>query len=529
MPPYQNSAGDKASKYSRRNFFDSRSQSGGIAGVIFISSFAGLVILVLGALLINDLNPALSDSMFTALRVQAVTIARDLSNNAVIDYPSAHIDAGMVDRSLQQLLDKDGGSRAIVFDTNENVIADSAILLKHIDVKELPPISSNSSNASQKLHLRTNYQEGINKEINLALAGKEKANQRLNEDGDKIVSYSMPIIKVSKVVGVLTIESSKISDIVNQQRRALIPFIVAAVLANLVSASALAWVIARPLQRLAIAADNVRSGRATVLDEPEFISRPDEIGDLAEALSAMTKALQERIDANESFAADVAHEIKNPLASIRNATELLRLDTINPEQRKRLDAIVTNDLSRIDRLVTDISNASRLDAELARKNRDIISIRSLIENLMVSYKDLLIDRNINVSMHFNAPIDSFKAKVREDAINRVIINLLENAASFSPPRGTIRIIGKRINDTIRIIIEDEGIGIPEEALSKIFQRFYTQRPREQAAFGVHSGLGLAIARQIVESHNGRLWAQNRKNGNIIEGARFIMELPSASE
>ena len=187
-----------------------------------------------------------------------------------------------------------------------------------------------------------------------------------------------------------------------------------------------------------------------------------------------------------------------------------------------------SDLGRIDRLVTDISNASRLDAELARENRETRNMRQMIENLVANYQSVAHDKNLKISAVFENDTDLLFADIRYEAIERVLINLLDNAISFSSEGARVRVLAQVKKKKIRIFVEDEGPGIPEEALSRVFERFYTQRPKEMAAFGTHSGLGLAIARQIVQNHNGKLWAQNRKVGDEIKGARFIMELPAAN-
>jgi two-component system, OmpR family, sensor histidine kinase ChvG len=288
----------------------------------------------------------------------------------------------------------------------------------------------------------------------------------------------------------------------------------------------LAWSIAVPLRKLAEAADNVRRGRTPVLEADGLRKRPDEIGDLADALSVMTASLRERIDANESFAADVAHEIKNPLAAIRNAAELLPR-TNSAESKAKLESIILDDARRVDRLVTDIANASRLDAELARASKTRFSLADMIDEMARVYGSLGHGRHVSVHVRHEDDIDRLNVLGREEAISRILTNLLDNALSFSPDNGQIVVRGGRANGRICVSVEDDGPGMPEEALESVFKRFYTHRPTTKgedgrADFGKHSGLGLAIARQIAEGHGGTLIAQNRTD---THGARFILEMP----
>ncbi|WP_240006279.1 stimulus-sensing domain-containing protein [Pseudaquidulcibacter saccharophilus] len=535
----------KQEKKQKRKFFSDfvtdpkKSRRGGIAGVIFIGSFAGLAVLVLGSLILNELRAGLTQARADTLRAQGMTIASVLAEAAVGEDDTGLYLDGESARVVLKRLFREPGGRLRLFDKNRQLITDSDVLYDEVSVRELPPLDQKipdfkkaTNDAVEKVRIRAQGSQNdpaiaLNDEIAAAIQGNIVAHERFDEEGKRVVSVSIPVQRVNSVVGVLTLESSDVSDIIANERRALIPFIVAAVLANLLSASTLAWVIARPLQQLSNAADAVSSGRSSFITDKELLARPDEIGELAEALSRMTNSLQDKIEANERFAADVAHEIKNPLAAVKNAAELLR-GNLKPEQKEKLEKILLSDLGRIDRLVTDISNASRLDAELARENRETRNMRQMIENLVANYQSVAHDKNLKISAVFENDTDLLFANIRYEAIERVLINLLDNAISFSSEGARVRVLAQVKKKKIRIFVEDEGPGIPEEALSRVFERFYTQRPKEMAAFGTHSGLGLAIARQIVQNHNGKLWAQNRKVGDEIKGARFIMELPAAN-
>ncbi|MCM8731367.1 stimulus-sensing domain-containing protein [Hephaestia sp. GCM10023244] len=284
----------------------------------------------------------------------------------------------------------------------------------------------------------------------------------------------------------------------------------------------LARTIVRPLGRLARAAIRVRLGRAREVVVPRLPSRRDEIGLLARALSDMSQALRARIDATEAFAADVTHELKNPLASLRSAAESLAT-VDDPDLRARLLGIVRDDIHRLDRLITDISDASRLDAQLSRAKFDPIDIGALIGALLDARTNRGVERGIRIA--YDTP-DTGSLIVMGDGarLERVFENLIDNAISFSPDDGLIALSIVREDDTLVVRVEDEGPGVPEEARDAIFRRFQSIRP-EGEAFGTHSGLGLAIARTIVEGHQGRIAVESRDDR--LSGARFVVRLPRA--
>lgn len=516
---------------------------GGIAGIIFIGSFVGLLVLVIGALIFNELRTGLTEARSDALKAQGLTIASVLAEAAVVGDPAPTLDEERARVVLRRLF-RAPNARLRLYGADKTLIADSDDLYDEINVRELPPLNSlpdvkkaagETLNKARVLASGTfgDSRAALDKEITDALGGNTISQERIGENGERVVSVSVPLQRVKAVVGVLTLESNDVSQIIARERWALVPFIGAALLANLVVAGALSWSIARPLRRLASAADMVSLGKATTLSERDLTRRADEIGELSEALSVMTSSLNERIDANESFAADVAHEIKNPLAAIRNAAELLQSD-LKPEQRQKLETMIMGDIDRVDRLVTDISNASRLDAELARQSRQSVSISKLLQSFGDTYQAMVDKYNIKIIVNLPEN-DSLWVIAREEALSRIIINLLDNAVSFSPINSQIGISAKAVGPIVRVLIDDQGNGIPKEALERVFERFYTQRPKikpgshqdGQAEFGAHSGLGLAIARQIAESHDGRLYAENRIKDGKVQGARFVLELPVA--
>jgi two-component system sensor histidine kinase ChvG len=514
-----------------------RRRRGGIAGIIFLANFAGVVILVLGSLLFNELRTGLTQAKADALRAQGSTIASVLAEAAVSPDAEPVLDANRA-RAILKRLFREPGARLRLYDRNRVAIADSAVLYDEISVRALPPIGPSAPNinaaagkavSNARIFIQgavDNPEAALSEEVASALQGDSVARERFDEGGQRVVSVSVPIQRVRAVVGVLTLESGDVSDIVDAERRALYPFIITSILVTIISASLLAWSIAVPLRKLAEAADNVRRGRSPTLDASNLRGRPDEIGDLADALSVMTSSLRERIDANESFAADVAHEIKNPLAAIRNAAELLPRAT-SAESKAKLESIILADARRVDRLVTDIANASRLDAELARASKSRFSLADMIDDMVRVYASIGHARHVEVQAHHHDEIDRLNLIGREEAISRVLTNLLDNGLSFSPEGGAVTIITRRNTGRIQIVVQDDGPGIPDEAIESIFKRFYTHRPTTRdgegrADFGKHSGLGLAIARQIAEAHNGTLIAQNRTDSH---GARFIFEVP----
>lgn len=283
----------------------------------------------------------------------------------------------------------------------------------------------------------------------------------------------------------------------------------------------LARTIVRPLRRLARAAHRVRLGRAREVQVPRLPSRRDEIGLLARALSDMSMALRQRIDATEAFAADVAHELKNPLASLRSAVETLER-VKDPDLQGQLLEVVRDDVHRLDRLITDIADASRLDAELSRARFETIDLGGMIEGLVAAREKRGTASGVRIA--FARP-HMGTAVVHGDGsrLARVIENLVDNAISFSPPGGLIRISATRDGDEVVCQVDDEGPGVAPEIRDAIFKRFHSIRP-DNEAFGQHSGLGLAIAKAIVEAHNGTIMVEDRDDAP--SGARFIIRLPA---
>ncbi len=379
--------------------------------------------------------------------------------------------------------------------------------------------------------MATDYPEAM-----AALAGEESFRMRRLTPQRDIITVAVPVQRFRRVLGALML-SADTGDIylaVQDVRLTIIQLFCASLLITLTMSLFLAKTIVRPVLKLARSADNIALGGKT--DIPDLSSRNDEIGDLSRSLKDMTEILERQIDAVASFAADVAHELKNPLTSLRSAIETMEYAKTE-ENRKKLRTIISDDVRRLDRLITDISDVSRLDAELSHALMQNVNITALLETMVDIY--LTTQKETLPHLHLEIKKRRFKSRdgkpapyfVRglEGQLGQVIRNLIDNAISFSRKEGNIWIRVQRRNRMVEIIVEDEGIGIPEDKLESIFERFYSERPKGEA-FGKHSGLGLNICKQVVEAHGGQIIAENRSDDekNII-GARFIVLLPMADD
>jgi two-component system sensor histidine kinase ChvG len=369
-------------------------------------------------------------------------------------------------------------------------------------------------------------------EVSRALDGVKGSMVRINERGEVIVSVAVPVQHFRAVNGALLLstQGGDIDQMVTAERLAILKIFAVAAVVMIVLSLLLASTIAGPVRRLADSAERVRRRIRTRVEIPDFTGRRDEIGHLSGALRDMTDALYNRIEAIETFAADVAHELKNPLTSLRSAVETLPLAR-NENSRSRLLAVIEHDVKRLDRLISDISDASRLDAELQRQDVAPVDLRRLLNTLTSVANETRLGHDVAVEVRFEgSPRDTFSIPGHDSRLGQVISNLLVNAQSFSLSGGKVRIVCRRVRSEIEIVIDDDGPGIREDALEKIFERFYTDRPHQ--GFGQNSGLGLSISKQIIEAHRGRIWAENRsgpvnaENEPTVAGARFVVRLPA---
>ncbi|MEQ8193839.1 MAG: stimulus-sensing domain-containing protein [Rhodospirillales bacterium] len=516
---------------------------------ILAINLLALGILVAGLLYLGKYRESLIEAEFSALRTQAEMFAGALGEGAVT--PQTAAKQRMVTRLTHQIvrrLAQTTAARARLFDTRGQLIADSRLLLGRIavEVEALPPPRD-----SGLLGIFLNFYDRIAKlligeddipafqekalqhardypEVMKALAGESVVQLRRGQ-GRLILSAAVPVQRYKQVLGALVLSrgSEGIDARLLRVRTDILAVFFFALTITVLLSLYLARTIARPILRLAQAAERVRRGNHRQHTIPDFKGRRDEIGELAASLNDMTEALWLRLDAIERFAADVAHEIKNPLTSLRSAVETAS-HVSDPEQLRALLAIIRDDVQRLDRLISDISDASRVDAEMSRGETVAVDIGRMLETLADIHKSMAEQRDTRIDLNLDGELTVIGHGSR---LGQVFRNLMENAITFSPVGGTItvnaareRIDGKT---RVRVTVEDEGRGLPPGKETAIFGRFYSERP-ETEKFGMHSGLGLSIAKQIVEAHQGTIRAENRLTPDgKIAGARFVVTLPAA--
>ena len=499
--------------------------------LIIALNLVGLLILIVGALVLNEFRRGLIEARLDTLRTEAELIAEVIVIGATQGEPQPAMDAPAASNLLQALFIPNS-LRVRLFDSEGRLVADSYLVADTVEERSLPPahrrdqlrLQAPTRSPASQARAEAEAHQALAQEVALALSGERIARVRADASGDQVVTVSLPIQNVKAVLGVLTLEAGDVDQIIAAQRRALMPFILVAIATTVLTSLLLSAMIAQPVLRLARAADRVRLSRARAISLPDLAKRDDELGDLTRALESMTDAQSTRMDAIERFAADVAHEIRNPLTSIRSAIDTIPL-VREDSARERLLAILQQDVNRLDRLVTDISNASRLDAELSREPPKVFELRRLLQDIIGIYGADLRPGGAPVVFVEPADPDALMVSGREGPIGQVFRNLIDNARSFSPPGGEVRVRIDHFGRHVRAFVDDDGPGIPPENLETVFQRFYTSRPKG-TVFGANSGLGLSIARQIVEAHDGRIWAENREDaaGKVI-GARFGVEFP----
>jgi two-component system, OmpR family, sensor histidine kinase ChvG len=538
-------------------------------------NLAGLVALVACILYLSQFRAGLIDARAQSLQVQAEIIAGAIAASATVDtntitidpdrlldlkpgetyrvpdeYSDFPINPERVAPILRQLI-LPTGTRARIFDREGGLILDSASLLRTGQVvsNELAPLSSAKPGIVERtmIAIRTWLNRGDlplyhelgpengrgYQEVMKSLNGQGDSMVRINERGQVIVSVAVPVQRNREIYGALMLSTKggDIDQMVTAERFAILKVGGVASAVMILLSLLLASTIAGPVRRLADSAERVRRRIRTRVEIPDFTGRRDEIGHLSGALRAMTDALYNRMEAIEMFAADVAHELKNPLTSLRSAVETLPLAR-NENSRARLLAVIEHDVKRLDRLISDISDASRLDAELQRQDMTLVDLRRLLSTLTSVANETKLGHDVGVEIRFEGrnPNDPFAVPGHDSRLGQVISNLLVNAQSFSTAGGKVRIICRRVRTEIEIIVDDDGPGIRDDALERIFERFYTDRPHQ--GFGQNSGLGLSISKQIIEAHGGRIWAENRvgpvdaEGQATVAGARFVVRLPA---
>jgi len=547
---------------------------------IVVLNLAGLVALLVGFLYLNQFREGLIEARVQSLLTQGEIIAGAIASSATVETDTITLDP---DRLLQMQAGETSGlgdeplsplefsinpervapllrrlvtptrTRARIYDREGTLLLDSRSLYSRGDILrfDLPPLVNEDASLTERAWkwVQSLFRpdrlpmEAIGPangkelpEVERALSGSRADVVRINSSGETIVSVAVPIQRFRSVRGVLLLstQGGDIDAIIASERFALLQVFLVAALVMIILSLFLAGAIAGPVRRLADAAERVRRGIKSRQEIPDFTARSDEIGHLSGALRDMTRALYNRIDAIESFAADVAHELKNPLTSLRSAVETLPLAR-NDESRQRLMSIIQHDVKRLDRLISDISDASRLDAELARADAEPVDVAKLLDAVVsVANERRHAHDPVIVLTKEPHPLGSSTYCVlgHDSRLGQVINNLLDNARSFSPPDATVRVSLRRVRSEIEIVVEDDGPGIPPHALDRIFERFYTDRPEQ--GFGQNSGLGLSISRQIIEAHRGTIRAENRlgepdETGERRRlGARFIVRLPASA-
>ena len=568
---------------------------------IVVLNLAGLVALFFGFLYLNQFREGLIEARVQSLLTQGEIIAGAIAASATVDSDTILIDP---DRLLQMQTGESSvltdelfsplefsinpeqvapllrrlvtptRTRARVYDREATLLLDTRALYSRGDILrlDLPAIETEQPSALERAWssvrdvfapARAPSLETIGPtdgrvfpEIRQAMSGERASVVRLNPSGETIVSVAVPIQRQRAVRGVLLLstQGGDIDAIIASERFALLQVFMVAAAVMIVLSLLLANAIAGPVSRLAEAAERVRRGIKSRQEIPDFTGRADEIGHLSGALRDMTEALYDRIEAIESFAADVAHELKNPLTSLRSAVETLPVARTD-ESRARLLDIIQHDVRRLDRLISDISDASRLDAELARSEAGPVDMAKLIEAVVSIANDVRRPDDAPIALDVKRPGRrlaflagagggqtgsltqggekagrDFVVIGHDSRLGQVVRNLLDNARSFSPPGAPVRVVLERDAEQVRLTVEDDGPGIPEHALERIFERFYTDRPEQ--GFGQNSGLGLSISRQIVSAHRGAIRAENRlgaigPDGEPVRlGARFVVTLPA---
>ncbi|CAN1486639.1 BaeS Signal transduction histidine kinase [Rhabdaerophilaceae bacterium] len=537
---------------------------------IAILNLAGLVALSLGFLWLNQTRLGVIDARSQSLALQAELIAGAIAGALSVENDQLDLDP---DKLLQQQMTETQSrqerspwfefsinparaapilrqlvaptrTRARLFDQDGFLLLDTRAFYLPGSIGEAPApkveeeqtLFSRSWNAMRQRFGRVDLSPPDDspgprqfQEVQRSLQGRASSVVRVATDGQTIVYAAAPIQRDGLVRGALLMSTQEgdVDRIIAQERWDIVMvFLVAAGIMLLLSVM-LAGTIAEPVRKLSEAADRVRRGIRARHEIPDFSDRSDEIGQLSLSLREMTNVLFSRIDAIERFAADVSHELKNPLTSLRSAVETLPLAR-NPESRDRLLAVVLHDVQRLDRLITDIADASRLDAELQRGDNVPVDLAALLRTIVDMRSDLAVGERERVSLTVQAdekPSRGLIVRGHDSRLVQVFDNLVENALSFSPEASGVRLTCKRRGGMVETIVDDDGPGIPEHALARVFERFYTDRPDH--GFGQHSGLGLAISKQIVEAHGGTIRAENRlKADGTSGGARFVVALPA---
>jgi two-component system, OmpR family, sensor histidine kinase ChvG len=557
-----------------------RFMSGSLARRIFFANLLGLTTLVGGMWILSGHNAWLIDAKRESLIAQGEIIAAGIASNATMDKGRMVLDPDrlpeiegaripfrtdgfaatdltirpeLVMPVLRRLMQFSSTVRARVYTLEGKLVVDSAHMLQRGQIARSEP------DADAKPRAKTNWTRVVERffriggttlpvyqeigaadgttypEVRMALSsGATTPMLLLTQDGEQIVSIAAPIRRAGAVQGVLLLSSKpgEIDKVLDDERKAIFSIAALALMASMLASLLLSRTVARPMRQLSEAAEHVSHNITARRELPEFTGRRDEVGQMAHAFKAMTTALYRRIENSEKFAADVAHELKNPLTAARSTAESLTYAKTDA-QRDLLVKQIQGEIQRLSGLITDVSNASRLDAELARQQTVPVDLSQVADKLVTTFRDILSENDKNIELDLGrSPLPTpFTVDGHEGRLAQVATNLIDNALSFSPPSGRVVVRLKRLSDRVELAVEDEGPGIDEDKLETVFTRFYTYRPTAQSSRGRNSGLGLSISREIVLAHGGIVWAENRYAEDDPEhtrrlGARFVMQIPA---
>tara|TARA_R110002094_G_scaffold100763_3_gene100861 strand:- start:47 stop:1774 length:1728 start_codon:yes stop_codon:yes gene_type:complete len=548
VAPDKSGTDEVRARRERRGLFSLRASP--LTRKIITFNLIALNVLVAGILYLNSARDSLAVQRAAALVSEAELVADVIEAQLPAGAPVNLATGDGVDAAMTlEGLDLRRGVDVFVYDTTSALIARSKGSLALDSIAAAPenagrtwltdglswvwtkvsiPFSSKQEPASA-----ITIEERLKSLVQGSLESGTQIENTLDADGGTQFTVLTPIMQGATPVGVVAIASvaGEIDSLVRGERERVLQMFVIATLVSIGLSLVLASTIANPLSDLATAAELGRDKDARKVNPgpiriPDLTARPDEIGRLSGALRGMVSALYNRIDGNEQFAADVAHEIKNPLASLRSAVGTLRMVKRDDQREKLLD-VIDHDVRRLDRLVSDISNASRLDSELVKEEEEEFDLLKMVGNLGQYLGEDAKSKGIDFITDLpNQPITIHGLEAR---LAQVFVNLITNAISFCEDGDAIRVWVRKRQNRVLVVVEDTGPGIPEQALSKIFKRFYSQRPDEH--FGNNSGLGLAISKQIVEAHGGVIWAENIRptEADITSdplGARFVVGLPT---
>jgi two-component system sensor histidine kinase ChvG len=557
-----------------------------LARRIVLANLLGLVVLVGGMFWLSQQHAWLITAKYESLKVQGEIIASAIASSALVEREGSLAfdpdrlpeldgvrvpfrDDGFAAMELslrhervipvlRRLIHPTHNTRARIYDRNGKLIVDSNELedlqfalpldgdVRSTEAEERPAKRVKIKNFWTRLSGFFDHSDlPIYREIGRNASGTSYPEVRqalrgaalppmllLTDDQEKIVSLAVPIQRRNAILGALLLSTrpGEIDEIIASERSAMAMLVLLALAASVLASMLLARTIAGPMRRLSEGAERVSRSIHAHTQLPDFGNRQDEVGQLSTAVHSMTRSLYRRIESSEKFAADVAHELKNPLTAAQVMAQSLHYAR-TPEQREQVVEQVLGELKRLNRLITDVANTSRLDAELALQTTAPVDVRAILRAVVETIRATIEDGQHHVVLEIQdvpARAGAFIVNCHETNLGRVVTNLLDNALSFSPPGGTVSVSVSAPSDGVEISVSDEGPGIPPESIDKIFQRFYSDRPQSDRTRGKNSGLGLSISREIVSAHGGHIWAENRIDGSKVLGACLRVRLPAAN-